>query len=151
MKKIESKNLHKQVAADTIALAIYSAIVGIGTTLLYERALAGFTWEQWAALRVVYNVLRFGGARLCGKLTNWVRWRIGGDNPNRWRKAVADGCALAVYQEPIYIVSALLVGVTWQQIALTAPIYILDSILFGWVYGIILDSVRKRFPERKEQ
>jgi len=138
----------RRVAADTLALALFSITVGLITTFVIERYILGFSLVQWGIIRLVYNPLRFGAARLLGKLTDRMRMRIGGSTPSRLRKAVADSTTLALYQPFVYMVSALLVGANFKQISIAIPIYIVESFVTGWLYGIILDYVRQRFQKK---
>jgi len=138
------KSFGRRVAVDTLALALFSVTVGLITTFVIERYILGFSLMQWGVIRLVYNPLRFGAAPLLRVLTDRIRTRIGGHNPTRLRKVVADSVALAVYQPFVYMVSALLVGATFKQIGTAIPIYIAESFLTGWLYGVILDCVRRR-------
>ncbi len=102
-------------------------------------ALVGLTLRQWFGIRILYAALRFAGARLCGKLTDSIRERLLGTSRQRFRKALADAIALSLYQIPLYIVSALVMGARFRQVAITSSIYLVENALLGWLYGVILD------------
>ena len=135
------------VAADTIALLIFTVISGL-PALFYELLLVGFTLGQWAIIRLLYNTLRFAGARLCGKLTDLIRRRLAGSSSSYFRKGAADTVSLLLYQLPLYLLSALIVGANVRQMAIALAMYLFDSILLGWLYGAILDRVRLYFAAR---
>lgn len=144
------KRAGRTVSADTVALILFALCAG-ALTLLYEVVIAGLALGQWAGIRILYNALRFAGARICGKLTDKVRQHLLGTSRSRFRKAIADTIALSLYQLPIYVVSALIMGASIRQIAITSTIYLGDNVLLGWLYGVILDWVRRRFAKGGER
>lgn len=131
------------VAADTIALFLYSAS-GAVLTIVYEVFFLKLSGKQWAGIRVVFNVLRFIGARLCGKITDQVRARLQGDSKHPFRLAIAGAISLSLYQLPVYALSARVCGAEFGQIKKAVVVYFLDNLVFGWMYILILDWVRRR-------
>jgi|GEM_PF-1277233 len=134
-----------RVLADTIAFGLFGFAVGAVTTILYEMVLFGFTFRQWIGIRIFFTILRFVFAFVCGWLTDFLRQHFPGAAHNRFWRAMAEATALTVYQMPLYVVSALIVGVDWHKIAFMSGIYLLENFLFGWLYGLILDWTRKKF------
>jgi hypothetical protein len=132
----------KMAGVDTVAMVLFSVIGGV-LTIGYEVGLLGLTGQQWLAIRLLYNPARFIGARLCGKLTNWIRFHLAAESPNWWQKAVSDTIAVSVYQIPIYVLSALIAQVEPGIIGIAVLMYLLENICIGWLYGVILDWVRK--------
>jgi len=145
--KPQVKRVSQTIFADTIALFLFSVCAGI-PTLFYEILIAKLTLEQWAGVRIFYNILRFAGAYFCAKLTDKIRRRLPGHSNSRFQKAVADTIALSLYQFPIYIISALIMGAKFRQIAIMSTVRLVDTIMLGWLYGIFLDWARSRFADR---
>lgn len=129
--------------SDIVAMVLYNLIAGF-LTLVYEIWLGGATGEQWIWVRIIYTAIRLTGAFLLGYLIDFCRRYI-------WQKrklifkALADALALSLYQIPIYIFSAWISGVLWHSILITSSLYIVDNLLLGWLYGYILDKVRKYY------
>ena len=137
----------REVAADTLALLIYSVVVGVTTTLAIDIWFVGMTGMQWTGVRLVYGPLRFILARLLGKMTDRLRTYFAGPSPNRLQKAVVDAMSLYIYQQPLYVVCALIVGVELPQLYGAAILYFIEALLTGWFYGVVLDFVRRRLGE----
>lgn len=137
------------VAADTIALLLYS-VAGAALTIVCEIFFLKLSGKQWASIRVVYNILRFAGAWLCGTMTDQLRHRIQGDSKHPFRLAVAGATSLSLYQLPIYALSARLVGVELAQIQSALGFYFASNLFFGWAYVLILDWVRSRMAVSTE-
>lgn len=133
--------------SDIVAMVLYNLIAGF-LTLVYEIWLGGATGEQWVWVRIIYTIIRVSGAFLLGYLIDFCRRHI-------WQKrklifkALADAFALSLYQIPIYIFSALISGVLWHSILITACLYIGDNLLLGWLYGYILDRVRRYYHNKQ--
>ncbi|OGI81335.1 hypothetical protein A3I25_02410 [Candidatus Nomurabacteria bacterium RIFCSPLOWO2_02_FULL_42_17] len=138
------KRVGRMVTTDTIALILFSICTG-ATTLFYEVVVADINIEQWLGIRLLFGIPRFALARLCGKLTDWIRLQLFGISQNRFQKAIADTTALCLYSIPLYIMSVLIIGISVQQIKIMSIIYFADIIIFGWSYGMILDWIRTRF------
>lgn len=128
---------------DIVAMLVYNLIAG-GLTLIYEVLLAGASTEQWLGVRIIYTIIRFSGAFILGYLIDWFRQLLS-KRKYLLAKATADFLALSVYQLPIYCFSALLVGVPIASILITSGLYVVDNLLLGWLYGYILDKVRKYY------
>jgi len=138
----------KLIAADTIAMAVYSVVnglIGLFLTHVYEVRWVGLTFNQWLGIRLIFNPLKFGGAYFCGQLTNRFRKRLVGNSKSWFWKAIADSLAISAFQLPLYAVSALVMGVSLVKIAIFIGIYLVDNAIFGWTYGWILDWMRLRF------
>ena len=134
--------------SDTGALVLFGIVMGI-TTVIYEIWLVSMTTRQWVLIRILYNILRFVGARLCGKITDRTRCYILKGSKSKFKKGLADGIALSFYQMPIYIFSALVAGAGAKQIAIVVSLYVLDNLVSGWLYGLILDWMRARVASQK--
>ena len=147
MKK--SKKFWQRYQCDIIAMLIFS-VFSCFTTLLYEVAAAGISVEQWLGIKIIYIPLRFAGAYILGSLIDKVRLKLARDN-RFIHKALADAISLSIYQIPIYLLSAAVMRVSWQPILITVALYILDNILFGWLYGYLLNQVRKYFLKSIKQ
>jgi hypothetical protein len=137
------------VTADTIALLLFSSVASI-FTLLAEVAVAGMSIKQWFWIRVIFNPLRFAGARFLGMLTDSLRRSILGKSHNPFLKVVADTLALWLYNLPLYIASGIIMGATRRQITISSSMQFLDTLCTGWLYGIILDRVRAYFKTRSK-
>lgn len=128
---------------DIVAMLAYNVIAG-GLTLIYEVLLAGASTEQWLKVRIIYTIIRFSGAFILGYLIDWFRQLLS-KRKYPLAKAVADFLALSVYQLPIYCFSAMLAGVPIASMLITSGLYLADNLLLGWLYGYILDKVRKHY------
>lgn len=135
------KVIWQKIKVDTIAMLIFG-IVSTIPTLLYEMLISGVDFNQWAGVRISYNILRFAGAYFLGHLIDRLRAKLDG---GLIRKAFADAVSLSIYQIPIYILCSLIFKVAYQKIILVSSLYILDNFFFGWLYGYILDRTRKYF------
>lgn len=142
-----SKRAQQLLAADTIALVVYSVTTGV-LSWLYEVSLLDYTASQWVGVRVLFNLLRYPGARLCGRLTDILRRRLGGESSHPIRRSVAASIALSVYQLPLYGLSAFIVRVPGRQIVTILAIYLAQNTLLGWWYSVILDWFRRRLVRK---
>lgn len=138
-----SKSTKQFLVADTIALIIYSLTTGV-LSWIYEVSLFNYTAGQWLGVRLLFNGLRYPGARLCGKLTDQVRKKLGGESSHPIRRSIASSISLSLYQLPIYGASALIMGVPLKQVVTIMAIYGAQNILLGWWYSLILDWMRRR-------
>ncbi len=132
-----------------VAMIIYGIVTSF-TTIIYEVLLAGATAEQWLGVRVIYNVLRFAGAYFLGSLIEKVRLKFA-RNKGFIYVALADAISLSIYQLPIYFISALIMQVSLTTMVITALLYILDNLIFGWLYGFIFDRTKLLFSRRFKQ
>ncbi len=132
---------------DIVAMLVYNLIAG-GLTLIYEVLLAGASTEQWLGVRIIYTIIRFSGAFMLGYLIDWFRQLLS-KRKYLLAKAIADFLALSVYQLPIYCLSAILMGVPIASILISSSLYVADNLLLGWLYGYILDRVRKYYSTAK--
>lgn len=143
---MKRKEIWRRYQIDVIALIIFGLLTGF-TTIIYEVLLAGASPEQWLGVRVLYNILRFAGAYLLGDLVEKIRTKLA-PKGGFIRKALADACALSLYQVPIYCISALIMQVSLKSIIITVVLYILDNIFLAWVYGYSRDQVKIFFLKR---
>ena len=143
------KKFWRRYQCDIIAMLIFS-VFSCFTTILYEVVAAGISVEQWLGIKIIYIPLRFAGAYILGSLIDRVRLKLARDN-SFIHKALADAISLSIYQIPIYLLSATVMRVAWQPVLITMALYILDNLLFGWLYGYILNQVRKYFLKPVKQ
>ena len=136
--------LKSKITTDTIALVIFSICASGGLTVLYELLIIDMTKGQWLVFRVLYNILKFSGAYFCVKITDWMRLRILKTSQNRFHKAIADTISISIYQIPLYIMSGLIMGINIIQLLIVSSIYLVDNMILGWLYGVILDWTRKK-------
>jgi hypothetical protein len=137
---MKRKEIWRRYRIDVIALIIFGLVTSF-TTIIYEVLLAGTSPEQWLGIRIIYNILRFAGAYLLGDLIEKIRAKLA-PKGGFISKALADACALSLYQLPIYFISALIMQVSLKSMLITAVLYVLDNIFLGWVYGYTRDRVK---------
>jgi hypothetical protein len=132
------------VIANTAALVIYSAWTGT-ISITIEMLYSGSTFRQWAGTRLIYVVLKFALADIyCANLTNFLRKKFGGNSRHLFKEGVADALSISFYQQSIYIPSALLAGANITKTLFAAKFYFIESLLLGWVYGLLLNWCRKK-------
>lgn len=153
------KKAREYRAVDTIALLFYNG--GIGTINFFlERGLAQYSFEQWLAIHIPYNIAKFYYAWIKGYMMRSLRVRMGVAEKSGMKNAilrgVADTVSLAAYQLPLYLffavtVGMLLAGVELTQI-LTALLYALvEHLLCGWGHGVLSDRCEHAANKRKEK
>ena len=137
----------KRITADTLALAIFSALTG-AFGLLFERYVASLSLVQMAGIRLGYNILKYLFAEFCAQIADNLRTRLMGNSKHQFRRALADGLALSGYQLPLYIGCALVAQAETRQMAEMVAFYLANNMAFGWLYGLALNWVRTRFSVR---
>jgi len=143
------KSIWHRYQVTVVAMIVFGIITSF-TTIIYEVLLAGATAEQWLGVRVIYNILRFAGAYFLGSLIEKVRLKFGRQSGFIYI-ALADAISLSIYQLPIYFISALIMQVSIKTMVITALLYILDNLIFGWLYGFIFDRTKILFSKRFKQ
>lgn len=132
----------KLFTADMLALLVFDITTGI-MVVAYEYWFVNFDTEHIVLVRVLY-MSKFIGARICGRWTNMLRKYIAGNSRSLFQKALADTLAVSSYQAPLYILSALIAGMSWGDIRVALFIFGVNALLLGWVYGHVLDYMRRK-------
>lgn len=145
------KSKLRLVAADTIALFICHGLTFF-LPPMWELLLAGTSFKQSVGMRgfsLVNTVLRnllFGG--LVGQLSDWLERVTPKAKTNAFMGAVANGLAVWLYQLPMYLVGAQLMGFTGKQMLLVQVPLFLESPLVGLLFKKIKELMRKFFHAR---
>jgi hypothetical protein len=126
-----------QRSRDNIFATIIYGIITFSLTILYEKIIVGLNWQEWMGVRMIYIPIRYVFLFILDYLIDYFRSVL--------PKAFAEAMALSIYQIPIYIGAALIMGVSRSLIITVCLIYIADNLVFGWLYGYILNRTRKFF------
>lgn len=126
-----------QRSRDNIFATIIYGLITFSMTILYEKIIVGLNWQEWVGARVIYISVRYTFIFILDYLIDYFR--------SLTIKFLADALALSLYQIPIYTIAALIMGVPHNLIIIVTLIYIADNLLFGWLYGYILDKTRRFF------
>jgi hypothetical protein len=126
-----------QRSRDNILATIIYGIITFSLTILYEKVIVGLNWQEWMGVRLIYIPTRYTFLFLLDYLIDYFRSIL--------PKALAEATALSLYQIPIYISAAIIMGVPKSLITTACLIYIADNLAFGWLYGYILNKTRKFF------
>ncbi len=146
------------------AMVIYGLVTAI-ITMFYEMGISSVEFYQWFWSRAIYLSIRALGAVILGQIVDYLREKI--DNEKNclkilnffqffkkpkiihyFLKGFSDGLALSLFQIPIYIFAAFVVGVGWQAIIINSLLYIVDNFALGWLFGFILDKTRQYFSRK---
>ncbi len=131
------KNLWQRSRDNIVASIIYGMITAF-LTIFYEIFIADLGFMEYGFTKLIYLPCRYIiFTFVLDYLMDYFR--------SMMPKLIADPIALSIYQIPIYIIAAMIMGVSNHTIALIAAIYIADNFAFGWLYGYILDRTRKFF------
>ena len=139
----------REVVADTLALFLFS-LAGFLFTIFYEMLIIGISVQQWLGIRIVYNALKFPTAVLCAKLNDFLRRHFVKESSSWWVKAGVDTLSVWLYQLPIYVVSAAVVGMSSGQVLAGCAFDLIEYVVVGWTYGPLLVWSRARLRVRKE-
>lgn len=112
---------------------------------MYEIVFFSIAQEKWILVRLFYNGIKYFTFFIPAKLDDYFRTTFLRTSQNKFYEWIADGLALSIHQVPIYIVSAVIFGISIEKITLISLIYLADNFVFGWVYGIVLKWMRERF------
>jgi len=134
----------KLILADMIAFSVYCVWTG-GISVIFEILYSDATTWQWAKTRVVYFVLKVGlSTSYLPRLTFFLR-KVLRSNSKHWlQQGLADSLSVPLYQQSLYIPSALIVGASFAATVSAASLYFADGMLTGWVYGLLLNWCRKK-------
>lgn len=122
---------------DNLVATIIYGLITFALTIFYEKYLLGLEWGEWFGARGIYLIFRYGFLFILDFLIDFYRRYL--------PKPLADALALSSYQIPLYATAALIVGISYNTVLLAMGIYLADNLLFGWLYGYILDKTRKYF------
>ncbi|OHA97773.1 MAG: hypothetical protein A3E02_00020 [Candidatus Zambryskibacteria bacterium RIFCSPHIGHO2_12_FULL_38_34] len=144
MRKLLARINWPLVIADTVAMLLYGVWTGT-ISIILEMHYSGSTFNQWAETRLIYFCLKTALAHIyCAKLTHFIR-KIFRGSPKRWlQEGIADALSVSIYQQSIYIPSALLAGANITKTLFAAKFYFTEGLLLGWFYGLILNWCRKK-------
>lgn len=145
-------------APDTIALLGYNCAIGTINFFL-ERGLAQYSFEQWLAIHIPYNIAKFFYAWIKGWMMRGMRAQVGVTEKRGVRNAllrgVSDTVSLAGYQIPLYLLFALTFGLLWgvdlSQILIALQYALAEHAIFGWGHGILSDRCEKAAKQRREK
>lgn len=125
--------------ADTLALVLFFTL----TSGLNERFVAGMSWDEVFASRMIGAPLMVLTARPYGVWRNWVLAKA--DPSTRRGNLVADTFALLVFQVPIYVAIIVAGGARGMSIVMGTLGFAALMLLLGRPYGLWLDFVRRLF------
>ena len=137
------RRLMRKITADTLAMVLYLLATGI-FGFLFERSVVGLLVWQMGGIWIL-GLGKYPLAELCAQLTGKLRILLMGNSRHPFRRALSAGLALSVYQVPLYVGSALCVRVSLSKVSAMAAFCLACNLIFGWLYGFILDWVRARF------
>lgn len=133
--------------ADTIALLIYGTFVS-ASALLLEVFIFVIPWEQFGMMRFVYNLVKYSSASIPAKITELLSKKFPRASGNKFLEALIDWIALSLHQIPIYATIAIAFGINFRTVLLISTIYLVENLLFGWLYGILLKWLREKFKAK---
>jgi hypothetical protein len=134
--------------ANSSALLL-SSLPSIFTTAI-EYSILGLTVQQIVVLRIAYNIPKYSLSLFLGMITDALRRRYLTSKSGSIRSWVVDGAALSLYQIPIYMTCALLLGVKPTKVAIICAWYLVSSLMFGRLfYGFALDWIRSKHSLEK--
>ena len=140
----------RKVVADSIAFLLYTAYTG-WIIIVYEKYFCDLAIEQVILLRLMSGMPRALLGFLCGIMEDAIERRMGDTAPRFLRRAAAGPLSLFSFQLPIYIVSALIMRASMEQMAITSGLYIAIDIVFGWSYAVVLARLRRCFGVSVEE
>lgn len=130
--------LSREFLADTLAMIIFSTIVG----MIIELGIAQMSWEKvWHTrlIAVLTNLLTGG---LNGVYLNKVRSKFRAEK-HRVRQFLADISAFMSFQALVYLINLLIAGASWDQIVKAILSAALICTILGKPYGSFVDLIRK--------
>jgi len=139
----------REVVADTLALFLFS-LAGFLFTIFYEMLIIGISVQQWLGIRIVYNTIRALTAVPLARFNRFLRRRFVKESSNWWVKPAVDTLSVWLYQLPIYIVSAAVVGMSSGQVLAGCAFDLIEYVAVGWTYGPLLTWSRARLRVGKE-
>jgi hypothetical protein len=108
-------------------------VVGGILPSIAEMTLFHLTPFQWGTLHLLY-LQRLWRADLCEKMKNYFRKFL--------CEALADAVALCLFNVPVYFVCATIAGANQTQLVYCVGVQIFSNILFGRIYGFVLDLIK---------
>ena len=130
----------------TVTLALYGIAGGIIVFVL-EVFVVGIDLGDWFGIRLLYNTALFAGGKYCQRLTDYLRCKFQGNSSHSFRKAIADTLALASYKIPLFAASAMIFQLEAGKILGACFFDVFEIAGTGWLYGRILDWVRRVHDE----
>lgn len=131
-------------AAELTALVVQGLFVS-ASTFVYEVVFFTIAQDTWGYIRLLYNGIKYITFHIPAKLDDYLKTTFLRTSKNRFYEWMADGLALSIHQVPIYIVSAVIFGISVEKIALISLFYLADNFAFGGLYGILLKWMREKF------
>lgn len=139
-----SRKRLKLAVADFAAMSLYGIWAGT-VSLVLEIHYSKVTLLQWAGTRFFYLICKIGLAHHYGaKLTRFLQKIVGGDKEHWFLRSVAASLSMAIYQQSLYIPSALVTGAGMKKTLFAAKFYFIEALFLGWVYGLTLDWCQKK-------
>lgn len=110
---------------------------------LNERYVAGMAWSEVAVARTIGAPLMIVTARPYGVWRDFVMRRFG--SSDGFRRSLADGAALLMFQVPIYAAILFSGGAEPEAVTRGSASFAVLMLIVGRPYGLWLDFVRARF------
>lgn len=145
MNMVNLKRWGELWVANSSAL-LSSSLPSVFTAVL-EYGILGISLEQLFVLRVAYNIPKFALSPISGMITDTLRRKFLSDKHGVIRKSVVDGVALSLYELPLYVSCAIILGARPLRVALVCLMCLSINLAFGrLLYGLALDWIRAKFP-----
>jgi len=134
--------LARRFSVGTTTFVLHGLAGGI-IVFLIEVLAVGISFDSWLYIRIAYNIVYFDNSALCIRFTDYLRLKFQGNSIHPFRRVVADTLSLAAYKIPLFASIALLFNLDGEKILWACFFDVGEIILTGWLYGIILDWVRR--------
>lgn len=137
-KVFSSRDRHRLVVADTVALIVFFTTTG----LLNERFIAGMRWDQVLHARLLGAALMVPVGRPYGVWRDYVMRRAG---VGRLSQIMWDSIALVTFQVPIYALIIAVNGAAGRGLWMGTLGATVMMLVLGRPYGAFLAIVRRLF------
>lgn len=131
-----------QFSVITVTLALHG-IIGGAVVFILEVLVVGINLDDWVGIRLLYNIALFAGGKYCQQLTDYLRLKFRSNSTHPFRRALADTLALASYKIPLFALSAAIFQLEVGKIIGACLLDFVEIAGTGWLYGVILNWVRK--------